>query len=226
MFLRPHPPNLHSQLRLRTMMPLRWQAGARLPNRQMLSFPPSIAGSLAARRRCAPFRPQTATLGIHHLVPRRVRPRESRALEFTQRSYSGQSRFSGGRKDATTVPPRILQSAFPTKTVLFLVILGASVYYLVDDEPEWILKVMLSNQNEPSSHPLAFFASSDLDQWRRDLEEDDHISLLNHPDGLMHLNEQFWKLIGGWELDREDAKAMNIPATHGCRLRSNSPCVS
>lgn len=59
---------------------------------------------------------------------------------------------------ARSNPAAHLQSAFPTKTVIFLLVIGGLVYYFVDiEEPDWTDDVLFSYQeDQASSQPLHF----------------------------------------------------------------------
>lgn len=144
----------------------------------------------------------------------------------------------------TPISPNHLKSAFPTKTVLFLLVVGGFLYYFVDveDEEDWQHGCFNSYQ-EDQSHgtPLHFY---------RDKEELDHYlqfhvldpsASLKDPGVAQFLSEQFDKLAYGWMMTEEvirsmafmslpktdsfqDAQKDNMPVTHGCRFRSNEPC--
>jgi serine/threonine protein phosphatase PrpC len=119
-----------------------------------------------------------------------------------------------------------LQSAFPTKTVFFLLLLGGLGYYFIDiQEDDWTDDVLDSYQEDQAlATPLHFYnTKEELDHWIQFHIPDPSVPLKN-PDVLKLLSDQFDKLAFGWMMTSEDAKKDNMPITHGCRLRSNEPC--
>ena len=43
---------------------------------------------------------------------------------------------------------------------------------------------------------------------------------------LRSINERFAEMAGGWEMNEDEARESGMPITHGCRFKSNEPCVS
>ncbi|KAH7086533.1 phosphatase 2C-like domain-containing protein [Paraphoma chrysanthemicola] len=125
------------------------------------------------------------------------------------------------------VHPDILQSAFPTKTVLFLLIVGGLAYYFVDiREEDWTDDVFNSYQGEDQAiaTPLHLYRDKEeLDHWIQ-FHIPDPSAPLKDPGVAQLLSEQFDKLAFGWMMTEQDAKEEGIPVTHGCRFRSNEPC--
>jgi pyruvate dehydrogenase phosphatase len=120
----------------------------------------------------------------------------------------------------------ILQSAFPKKTFIFLVLLTGLAYYFVDvRDLDWTDDVMNSfeaDQNQAT--PLQFFANKEeLDHFLQHHIPDPSQPLKN-PQVAQFFSEHFDKLAGGWKLEEKDAVEENIPVTHGCRFKSNEPC--
>ncbi|KAF2128099.1 protein serine/threonine phosphatase 2C [Dothidotthia symphoricarpi CBS 119687] len=171
--------------------------------------------SLAAAGSRTLIRPRTAT---PRLAPSRNQSTRSRVLE-TSPNISTLSR--NGRP-----APTVLHSAFPTKTAIFLLLIGGLAYYFVDiRERDWMddaLDCYSQDQLEPS--PLVFIHNKDeLDHWMQ-FHIPDESSPLKHPDVAQYLSEQFDKLAGGWMMNEEEARRDGMPVTHGCRFRSNEPC--
>jgi hypothetical protein len=121
-----------------------------------------------------------------------------------------------------------LQSAFPTKTVLFLLALGGLIYYLVDVIEEgdgWYTDMLLAYEHD-KVHVTPLVIQSNK-------EELDHYIQFHIPDATLgistddvfkFLSEQYDKLVGGWMMTKDDAKKEGLLVTHGCRFRSNQPC--
>ncbi|OAL54165.1 protein serine/threonine phosphatase 2C [Pyrenochaeta sp. DS3sAY3a] len=121
--------------------------------------------------------------------------------------------------------PAILQSAFPKKTFIFLVILSGLAYYYIDDEePDWTDYVYNACSAEmPSAVPLHFFANKEeVDQWKAD-QEVDPSSPLRDPRLMQLVSENLDGRARGWMMSEEDSKQDNLPVTHGMRLAANSP---
>jgi serine/threonine protein phosphatase PrpC len=121
----------------------------------------------------------------------------------------------------------VLHSAFPTKTVLFVLVLGViSAYYLVDiEEEDWTSDLLRSYEGDQNhALPLHFYVDKDeLDHF-----VDHHLPDLNgplkNPEVARVFSEQFSQLAFGWMMSEDDARKDNMPVTHGCRFRSNDPC--
>lgn len=124
-----------------------------------------------------------------------------------------------------SLQPIHLQSAFPTKTVIFLLVLSGLGYYFLDTlEPDWTDNVLDSYADISQATPLHFYnTKEDLDHWLQFHISDPSVALKN-PDVLKLVSAQFDQLAFGWMMSAEDAAKENIPVTHGCRLRSNEPC--
>lgn len=119
-----------------------------------------------------------------------------------------------------------LQSRFPTKTAIFLLVVGGLVYYFVDvEEEDWTDGVQLSYQDDRShSTPIHFNANKDdLDHYLQ-YHIIDPSAALKDPGVAKFLSDEFDRLAFGWMMTQEDAQRDNMPVTHGCRFRSNSPC--
>lgn len=82
------------------------------------------------------------------------------------------------------------------------------------------------SQDQLEASPLIFIHDKEeLDHWLQ-FHIPDASSPLKSPDVARFFSEQFDKLAGGWMMTEEEAKRDGIPVTHGCRFRSNEPCVS
>ena len=171
-----------------------------------------------AGSRRAPLRPHT----------KRVANLQSRALH-SRPAYSSRptlktnSAWEEGRDGPNT---SMLQSAFPKKTFIFLVLLTGLAYYFVDvRDLDWTDDVMNSfeaDQNQAT--PLQFFANKEeLDHFLQHHIPDPSQPLKN-PQVAQFFSEHFDKLAGGWKMEEKDAVEENIPVTHGCRFKSNEPC--
>lgn len=120
----------------------------------------------------------------------------------------------------------LLESAFPKKTVLVLVLVGLGLYYLVDvEEVGWADDVFASYANDQNqATPVHFYENKEeLNHWL-DFHIPDPSAPLKDPNVAQFFSEQFDRAAGGWMMTEEDAKSENIPVTHGCRFRSNEPC--
>jgi serine/threonine protein phosphatase PrpC len=199
--------------------------------------------------RCAPLASRTqislATGSRAYSRPRtappaaeRVQALRSRAFKCPQpHAHISSSQISSVSKrykhDFRSSPTSLsqfpsLQSAFPTKTVLALLVLGAVAYYVVEvTEPDWtdIAINSFNGENGPST-PVHFYKDKDeVDHWLGHHIQDASASLKD-PEVLRLVNERFHQIAWGWEMSEEDSREFEMPVTHGCRFRSNEPCVS
>ncbi|XP_014551896.1 hypothetical protein COCVIDRAFT_111675 [Bipolaris victoriae FI3] len=130
----------------------------------------------------------------------------------------------------------LLQSRFPTKTVIALVLIGGLAYYLVDIvDPSWTDDVYaaFSSGDDSSSltTPLHFYRNRTEVQHTLDYHIPDASAPLKDPTVAKFLSDQFEKLCFGWMMTEDDARKgvegmedVQMPITHGCRFRSNEPC--
>ena len=130
----------------------------------------------------------------------------------------------------------LLQSRFPTKTVIALVLVGGLAYYLVDIvDPSWTDDVYaaFSSGDDSSSltTPLHFYRNRTEVQHTLDYHIPDASAPLKDPTVAKFLSDQFEKLCFGWMMTEDDARKgvegmedIQMPITHGCRFRSNEPC--
>ncbi|KAL6705987.1 hypothetical protein ACN47E_006266 [Coniothyrium glycines] len=172
------------------------------------------------------LRPRTAHV-------ERVRFKSSRVNEYRQSTSS----VLAGRRCLTPIthyaPDRdvlqqclILQSAFPKKTFVALVLIAGLAYYFVDiEEASWgddVFATYEGEQTQPT--PLHFFDNKDEVRHWLDFHIPDPSAPLKDPNVAKFFSEQFAKLAGGWMMHEEEAIRENIPLTHGCRFKSNEPC--
>lgn len=148
------------------------------------------------------------------------------SIESTSRTATGRS-----QKVLTALPlnGEILHSAFPTKTVIFLVVFCAAAYYLLDVsliEEDWADQVLASFTGDPAAAPLHFYKDrEEVDHWVHH-HKPDPSAPLKDPEVLRQISEQFPKIAYGWEIQEDESREFDIPITHGIRFRSNDPCVS
>ena len=120
----------------------------------------------------------------------------------------------------------VLQSAFPKKTFIALVIISVALY-LVPDLPEmdWADYAMNSfESDDPGDSPLHFHRSKEELEHYLQHHIPDVSQPLKDPGVVQFFSEQFERLAGGWRMTENDAAQENIPVTHGCRFKSNNPC--
>lgn len=120
----------------------------------------------------------------------------------------------------------VLQSAFPKKTFIALVVLSVALY-LVPDVPEmdWADYAMNSfESDDPGDSPLHFYRSKEELEHYLQHHIPDVSQPLKDPGVVQFFSEQFERLAGGWRMTENDAVQENIPVTHGCRFKSNDPC--
>jgi pyruvate dehydrogenase phosphatase len=130
----------------------------------------------------------------------------------------------------------VLQSRFPTKTVIALVLVGGLAYYLIDIvEPSWTDDVYaaFSSGDDASTltTPLHFYRNRTELQHTLDYHIPDPSAPLKDPNVAKFFSDQFEKLCFGWMMSEDDARKgvegmedVQMPITHGCRFRSNEPC--
>jgi pyruvate dehydrogenase phosphatase len=130
----------------------------------------------------------------------------------------------------------LLQSAFPTKTAIALVMVGGLLYYFVDiTEADWTDSVYSAfNTGDDSSNivtPLHFYKNKDeVDHWIAEHIPDPSVPLKD-PNVAKFFSDNFANLCSGWMMNEDDARkgvegmeGVQMPITHGCRFRSNEPC--
>ncbi|KAF2677080.1 protein serine/threonine phosphatase 2C [Lentithecium fluviatile CBS 122367] len=217
------------------MTPIRWRAAVR----QLKGHSPSL---LAARTQSsvptgsrAYFRPRTALVEsrrVHVLQSRvsglaRLQHLEARHFSSLLKRY-GNGNGNKSYSSLPSLPPTagpILQSAFPTKTFVALLLLGSLVYWAVEiEERTWYDSVLETFAGDHGATPLHFYKDrDDADHWITH-HIPDASGPLRDPVVLGQINERFWKAAGGWEMSEEESVESGLPVTHGCRFRSNEPC--
>ena len=183
--------------------------------------------------RCASSSSRSFAAGSRPLylrsLPERVASLQSRALHSSRRfmvtkalqnsSQVQAKRYHGSGSD-------VLQSAFPKKTFIALVVLSVALY-LVPDVPEmdWADYAMNSfESDDPGDSPLHFYRSKEELEHYLQHHIPDVSQPLKDPGVVQFFSEQFERLAGGWRMTENDAVQENIPVTHGCRFKSNDPC--
>lgn len=145
------------------------------------------------------------------------------------RQVGSSSRWQCPVERVSSVPVRgpILHSAFPTKTVIFFVVVIAATYYFVEiKEEDWADFVLASFAGDPGATPLHFYKDrEEVDHWTQ-YHIPDPSAPLKDPEVLRQISEQFPKIAFGWEIQPEESVEFEIPVTHGIRFKSNEPCVS
>jgi hypothetical protein len=194
-----------------------------------LRFVPATGLTTLSRGRLAAGNCRTY-LQPHTKLHERVASLQSRAVHIRPTSSSPAPQRSAGTQKASQDGPdsTVLQSAFPKKTFVFLILLTGLAYYLLDvRDLDWTDDVMNSfEQDQNQATPLQFFANKEeLDHFLQH-HIPDPSAPLKSPEVAKFFSEQFERLAGGWKMTEKDALEENIPVTHGCRFKSNEPCVS
>ncbi|KAH7112529.1 phosphatase 2C-like domain-containing protein, partial [Dendryphion nanum] len=133
---------------------------------------------------------------------------------------------------ANSIPPH-MQSAFPKKTVIFLVIVSGIWYLLGEVQfqivPHWTETINQAFPNDPGSQPLAFFSDREqLDHWIQD-HIPDVDSAMRDP-GVVEISlseEGFKRICGGWTVGGRGASgkiaAVLQPDGDGFKLVDPTP---
>ena len=105
---------------------------------------------------------------------------------------------------------------------------GGLAYYFVDVVPQdWVDDVYNGySEDAQLATPLHFYNNKEELEHYLQFHKPDPGAALKNPDAARFLSEQFDQLACGWKVSPEDASKENIPVTHGCRFKVNSPCVS
>lgn len=222
--------------KITTMIPRQWGRAACLNSatqtqlaRRLSTF---TAGESIIRPRTEPLR-----RARHSATSRAF----SQTWQFHKRLeyLRAQSTLQNVQTDRQQIPHpsnTLLQSRFPTKTVIALVLIGGLAYYLVDIvDPSWTDDVYaaFSSGDDSSSltTPLHFYRNRTEVQHTLDYHIPDASAPLKDPTVAKFLSDQFEKLCFGWMMTEDDARKgvegmedVQMPITHGCRFRSNEPC--
>ena len=176
-----------------------------MQTRRLLATAPALRRSLAPATRA---------------LPKRVENPSSRVLSHVRTCTSHTPPNQVALRSTT------LRSAFPTKTVIFLVVVSGLVYLFVEiHEVTWADEVLASfaADSNPTA-PLHFYANKDeLDHWLR-FHVPDPSNTFKDPDVGLTLSANFSRLVQGWMLTEKESMDANLPVTHGCRFQSNDPC--
>lgn len=183
-------------------------------------------GSRAYTRPCAPTPSKRVQVALSRVSSLTHTPASlpGQAAHLTTKGYLRKS-FK-----TPSVDRPVLHSAFPTKTVIFLVVVIVASYYLVQveilEELDWRHRILESFHADAVVTPLHFWKDpASLNTWiKHDLPI--LLGLPKDPELAKQASEFFHELAHGWEIKEEDAAELNIPVTHGIRLWSNTPSVS
>lgn len=209
-----------------TMLPVRWRAAARA-NDVLRWKPVSCQRTSMLRALHTNFRPRTPSsrarvqLSLSR-VPQPL-PRQYASFRWKHTSHP-LSQLSN------SLPPQQLQSRFPTKTVIALLIIGGIFYFApvgIEFKSSLVDRLYHVFNEDPTAMPWHLYRSP---------EEVDHM-IEHHMFDLTDpgfrdprfselVSEEFSVMASGWEIQEDEARASGIPITHGCRYRSNFPCVS
>ncbi|KAL1612809.1 hypothetical protein SLS60_001038 [Paraconiothyrium brasiliense] len=149
----------------------------------------------------------------------------ARAAALRQSKCLNERRQPAERLASLPIEGPIFHSAFPTKTVIFLVVAVAAALYFVEiKEEDWADHVLASFSGDPGATPLHFYKDRDeVDHWVQ-YHIPDPSAPLKDPEVMKQISEQFSKIAFGWEIEPEESLEFEIPVTHGIRFRSNEPC--
>ncbi len=216
------------------MLPARWQSVTRTKTTsRILSLSTRRSGNSLVVAGCRfHLRPPIArprpgqTIALRTLLsPRPLFPSAPTSrLPSSSRRVSPFSSNNGVAGNAT-----ILRSAFPTKTVLFVLVLGGLAYYFTEIEYDSLendifATFVADDQTAELAAPCHFNDSREhVDHWLQ-FHLPDLSRPYRDPEVGRMVSQAFAKLAFGWMLTGDDAKIQGISDTHGCRLRSNEPC--
>lgn len=114
----------------------------------------------------------------------------------------------------------ILRSAFPTKSVIFILIVGALLYVVAEVNDDWWEDHIYAGTQGEIWSPLHFYDN------KHDLQD---ACVLDYPDLTIpgradYILANFDRMAAGWMISERRAKDENMLVTHGCRYASNQPC--
>jgi hypothetical protein len=191
---------MHPQLRNLAMLPIR---SGRAIQRTLRPHTPWSGCSAAAGSRPFSRLHEARRTGRVSLSQSRV---STRSFHARQKCTFDPARLEAhSARLQTPIAPGHLKSAFPTKTVLFLVIVGGLVYYFVDvEEEDWQHGVLFSYQ-EDQSHSTPLHFNGDKEELDHYLQYHvlDPSGPLKDPGVAQFLSEQFDKLAYGWMMTEE-----------------------
>ncbi|KAI2481188.1 PTC1 Serine-threonine protein phosphatase [Pyrenophora tritici-repentis] len=161
-----------------------------------------------------------------------VRPMSSSSEPSSPTEPRGPKSHQQPRIDPTT---RLRQSAFPKKTFVFLGTIAAIAYFFVEFK-DWTNAVYAAYSPQDDGGRLAsalhFYSNTDEIQHHLDYHIPDPAAPFKNPEAAKFIfDDQFERLCSGWMMTEKDAKrgykgmpGVQMPITHGCRIRSNQPC--
>jgi pyruvate dehydrogenase phosphatase len=124
-----------------------------------------------------------------------------------------------------------LESRFPTKTVVFLVVLSGVLYWVIDfvdlsPAEELQLKLFGVFSNDPSSMPLHYYTTPEVVDHNIQEHIPSYSDVGKDQGVLQELDSKFHQIAFGYEVEGEHARESGFGGvtTHGCRFRSNEPC--
>ena len=211
-----------------------WRAAVRQVNSKTLLSKSRIQSPVAVGSRT-----YLGTRTTHHRVlPERVQALRSRAARpsaaqfdhVNSRQITSLFKSRTSNSWSSSSPPTqgtLLQSAFPTKTFIALLVLGTVAYFAVEiKEHDWTDSLFDSFAGDHGATPLHFYKDRDeVDHWIQH-HIPDPSAPLRDPELLKVINDRFHEAAGGWEMSEDDSREFGMPVTHGCRFKSNEPCVS
>ncbi|KAF2259808.1 protein serine/threonine phosphatase 2C [Lojkania enalia] len=147
-------------------------------------------------------------------------PQESRAFS----SFSARQRPSLYQADgvhAILRPPNahVLQSAFPKKTVIFLLALGAALYFIdvaIDD-------VEISDITPFNDFPEHFYQTKEEVEHILDAHVADSTNKEHHGPNMEWIDREFANLAGKIMMTEDQARKAELPITHAAAIGSNMP---
>ncbi|KAF2853467.1 protein serine/threonine phosphatase 2C [Plenodomus tracheiphilus IPT5] len=211
------------------MLPLRWKIAAQ--SRGLLRAPSTLQLRASLAPASQTSRQRAALRGRVERPLSRVFNQQRTIVSHASSSseISARPRPLGVLSRQNVSATTVLRSAFPTKTAIFLLLVGGLAYFLLDaiGEEDWEDVLDATSEEVPSrSWPVHFNANRD--ELGHSLH---HIltahsetqNILKNPDVAREISARFSSLVAGWMMTEQDAKYNNVPITHGCRHMSNTP---
>jgi len=208
--------------------------------------PPSWRGILSTpstrpqiyRRLHTECRPLTTTSSLHRPSPR------SRALGQLPQLWNHAASAGAWKRwfRSPTDHIRPLESGFPTKTVIGLLVVGGIAYWayskvvnvggfehdvLYNAHTSWEAAMPLQHMRTRENLVLVQSGTADILAPRPSPNAmgGRGDETLGDAHGVP-ADEELSVQAGGWMMNEEESRRCGIPLTHGCRALSNFPCVS
>ncbi|KAI8933595.1 hypothetical protein NX059_009325 [Plenodomus lindquistii] len=206
------------------MLPLRWRSAA--PARGLLQPPPTLRlrGSLAPASRA--WRQRAALLGRGDTSTPRALGQQPASTSRSFQKFAVKSQDESASSLQNVSARTILHSAFPTKTVISLAIIGGLAYFFIEVREEtWVDMILATSENEEhNTNPVHFNTSKDdLDHWLQYHVANASVALKD-PKLAQFISATFNNIASGWMIGEDEAADDYIPVTHGCRYQSNTLC--